>query len=196
MTQRPLPVTLFADFVCPFCYVTEAALYRLRTTRHLNLHPRAFELVSWTASGPVGPPDAEELRAAEPFATELGLQLRPPPPRPSTLKAHEAAVFAAQRGAGEALRMAIYQAYWIDGADIGRIDVLLNLAEEVGLDATELKIALDIDLGREAVLADVALAKRLRISSVPTLFLGTGASATILQGARSLAALDEALAVG
>lgn len=92
--------------------------------------------------------------------------------------------------------MAIYTAYWSEGRDIGRIDVLLELAEGVGLDPIELKIALDIDLGRESVLADLALASRLRITSVPTVYLGTGPGSTILQGARSLSALDEALAVG
>lgn len=197
MRSTPLPVTLFADFVCPFCYVTEAALHHLRDRHNLNLRPKAFELVPWADSRSPGPsPEEDELREARPFAAELGIELRLPPPRPNTTKAHEAAVFAGRRGAAEALRLAIYRAYWSDGRDIGRIDVLLELAEEVGLDPTELKIALDIDLGREVVLEDLALAKRLRIDSVPTLFLGTGANATILQGARSLVALDEALAVG
>lgn len=197
MRSSPLPVTLFADFVCPFCYVTEAALYELRDRHQLELRLKAFELVPWADASSPGPaPRDDELREASPFAAELGIDLRLPPPRPSTAKAHEAAVFAARRGAAEALRLAIYRAYWSDGRDIGRIDVLLELAEEVGLDSTELKIALDIDLGRDVVLEDLALAKRLRIDSVPTLFLGTGANATILQGARSLAALDEALAVG
>lgn len=196
MKSSPLPVTLFADFACPFCYVTEAALYRLRDQHQLELRARAFELVPWDAPRSPGPPEEDELRTASTFAAELGIEMLTPPPRPNTAKAHEAAVFAAQRGAAEALRMAIYEAYWTEGQDIGRIDVLLELAERVGLDPTDLKIALDIDLGRESVLADLALAKRLRITGIPTLFLGTGADATIVQGALSLSALDEALAVG
>src|SRR5690606_26776354 len=139
----------------------------------------------------------QELQAAAPLARELGIAvLSPPALRPRTRKAHEAAAFAATRGLIAPMRRALYRAYWHDGQDIGRIDVLMEVAAAVGIDPTDLKIELDIDRQREAVLRDLALARRLGVRGVPTGFIGSGSDARILQGAQSLAALDEAVTVG
>lgn len=190
------PVAIFADFTCPFCYVTEVALERLAESRALELRPHSFEL--YPAPEPLPHPNHSpaDIEAVMPLAAELGLDLHPPEIRPRTHKAHEASHLAASRGLGPAMRSAIYRAYWSDAADIGRIDVLMELAGRIGIESTDLKIGLDIDLQREAVLRDRELARRLRVVSVPTLFIGSGPGARILQGARTLSALDEALAGG
>lgn len=196
MRSGLLPVTFFADFTCPFCYVTEAALHRLAPLRDIELRPRAFELYPLPEALPRPAHTPAELEAVAPLAAELELPLSPPVVRPRTRKAHEAALFAAMRGVRDQMRRAIYQAYWEEGADIGRIDVLMRLAERLEIDPTELKISLDIDEHGQAVTEQEALARRLRVAQVPTLFVGEGVGARILQGAREMAALDEALAAG
>ena len=196
MNERTTVVTLFTDFSCPFSYVTEMGLRRIGGDRPLEIRPRAFELFPAPEPLPELAHDQDELEAAAPLAAELGLRLERPPVRPRTRKAHEAALFAAEREAGPVMRMALYQAYWEEGRDIGRIDVLMSLIEELGVDPTDLKIALDIDRHSDAVVADIELARRLRVGQVPTLFVGRGPEARILQGARSLAALDEAISGG
>jgi predicted DsbA family dithiol-disulfide isomerase len=188
-----LPVTFFADFTCPFSFVTETALRRLGDARPLELRPRAFELYPAPEPIPVPAHLPGDLAAAAALAAEVQLELHPPGLRPRTRKAHEAARFAAERGREEPMRRALYTAYWGDGLDIGRIDVLMALAAGVDLDPTDLKIALDIDTHRDDVLAHEELARRLRVVRVPTLFVGTGPEAVILEGARELGALDEAL---
>ena len=189
----PGQVTLFADFTCPFCYVTEAALQLSAASADVRLVHRAVERF------PIPPrpaPAAEPGWRDEvaPLAAELGLPLGDPPFRPGTGKAHEAARWAAERGAERAMREAIYRAYWGDALDIGRIDVLQRIAESLGLDATELKISLDIDQHAAAVHQDVDLAHRLRIPALPTLFLTAGSEPRILIGLQTRGALDEALA--
>lgn len=196
MSQAILPVTLFADFTCPFCFVTERALETVADSRPVELRPKAFELYPVPAPLPEQPQETSDLVAVEPLAREIGLLIEPPGFRPRTRKAHEAAAFAHAAGLGRGMRRGIYDAYWLDRRDIGRIDVLLEVAEAVGLDPVSLRIALDIDRGLDSVVADEALAERLGVVRVPTLFIGSGAGATILQGARPLAALDEALAGG
>ena len=194
MTESPrLPVTFFVDFTCPFSFVTETALWRLGEGRALDLRPRAFELDP--APEPIPEPAhlPGDLAAVALLAAEVQLELRRPGQRPRTRKAHEAARFAAARGREEAMRRALYVAYWERGLDIGRIDVLMALAAEADLDPTDLKIALDIDTHRDEVIAHQALARRLRVERVPTLFIGSGSGAAVLEGARELRALDEAL---
>lgn len=188
-----LPITLFADFTCPFCYVTEAAVRRRAAGGGVAVSYRAFEL--FPAPAPISAPDEEPSWVAEvqPLADALDLPLRIPDFQPRTRKAHEAARFAEAHGVGAAMRSRIYSAFWSEGADIGRIDVLAALVAEVGVDPAELKIALDIDRFRDDVLRDQALARELRIPGIPTLFLGTGSEARVLVGLQSPSALDAAL---
>ena len=186
-------VTVFADFTCPFCYVTEAALRRVVDTVGATAEYRAYELYPAPAPAPAPADEKGWREAVEPVAARLDLPLEPPTFRPRTAKAHEAARFAAERGAAAAFRDAVYRAFWGDGRDIGRIDVLQEAATQAGLDPLDLKIALDIDRFREAVLHDADVAARLRIPGVPTLYVGRGRDARALVGAQTLEALEEAL---
>jgi predicted DsbA family dithiol-disulfide isomerase len=159
-----LPITLFADFTCAACYLTEAALWRRAREGGVTLHCRAAEL------------EGEEAQAL-----------------PDTGKAHEAAKLAREAAAEEEMRRAIYRAYWEEGADIGRIDVLQALAPEAGLDPFDVKVALDIDRFRDEVLHDREVARRLGIRRGPVLYLGTGPGARILIGALSPEEIETAI---
>lgn len=190
-------VTLFSDFTCPYSYVTEAGLRRAADRAgEVEVRYRALELYP-TPAEPVAPAEEEGWEAAvRPLAERLGISLRAPAFRPRTRKAHEAARFADEREVGEAMRDSIYRAYWGEERDIGRVDVLMEIAASLGLDPIDLKIALDIDRYAEAVVHDLRLAERLHVPGAPTLFIGTGPAATILVGAQSPEALDEALRGG
>ena len=182
-----VPVVVFSDFTCPFSHVTEAALRRLEDEGLAAPRYAAFEL--FPAPAPLGTPSADDVRAALPLAEELGIALKVPPSSPRTRKAHEAAKLAEQKGAGRAMREAIFAAYFGEGLDIGRIDVLVELGAARGLDATELKVVLDVDTFSAAVDADRALASRLGIAAVPVLVVGGGADAELVSGAQPYAAL-------
>ncbi|MFL5383071.1 MAG: DsbA family protein [Longimicrobiaceae bacterium] len=186
-----VPVLVFSDFASPFCHVTEAALRRLEDEELAAPRYAAFEL--YPAPAPLAASPADELRAARPLAEELGIALSPPRSRPRTRKAHEAAKLAEQKGVGRAMREAVFAACFGEGRDVGRIDVLVELGAALGLDATELKVVLDVDTFSGAVDADRALAARLGIAAVPALVVGAGAEAELVSGALPYAALREML---
>lgn len=187
-----VPVLMFTDFTCPFCHVTEAALRHLEDEGLAAPRYAAFEL--YPAPAPL-PADisAADLDAARPLAEELGASLRPPARVPRTRKAHEAAKLAEEKGAGRAMREAILAAYWGEGRDVGRVDVLVELAAGLGLDATETHVVLDVDTFSGAVAADQALARRLGITAVPALIVGGGSDAELLLGAQPLEVLRDVL---
>lgn len=191
--MEPAPVQIFSDFTCPFSYVTEAALRRAAAEAGAHVVYRAFELYPVPSPLPLGATTewAEELAQ---LAAEAGVELRRPGYQSRTRKAHEAARFAAERGVGDPMRSAVFAAYFADGRDVGRIDVLVEVGEAVGLDRTELKVVLDIDLYTGAVLADQALAERSGIRSVPALVVGSGPGARVEVGAQSYAALRDVVA--
>ncbi|HEX8904690.1 MAG TPA: DsbA family protein, partial [Longimicrobiaceae bacterium] len=183
-----VPVLAFSDFTSPFCHVTEAALRRLEAEGLAAPRYAAFELYPAGTALPAAPP-AEEVAAAGPLAEELGMEIAAPATLPRTRKAHEAAKFAEQRGVGREMREAVFAAYFGAGRDVGRIDVLVELGAALGLDATEMKVVLDVDSLSGAVAADRALARRLGIAALPALVVGAGAGAELVTGARSYAEL-------
>ena len=64
-------------------------------------------------------------------------------PRPMTYLAFEGAVLAEKSGKHEAWSDRVYRAYWVEGRDIGQIDVLCVLAADIGLNADEMRQALE-----------------------------------------------------
>lgn len=180
-----VPVVVFSDFACPFSYVTEAALRRMTSAGEVEPTHLAWEL--YPAPAPLPPADdGAWMQALRPLADELGLALRVPAPV-RTRKAHEAAAFAASKGAGTVMREALFAAHFAEGRDIGRIDVLVEIGASVGLDASELKVVLDVDAFSARIQAEQDAARQAGVEGVPTVVAGTGDTARWLVGARPFA---------
>lgn len=188
-------IIVFSDFACPFSYVTEAALWRGERESGWVIDYRAFQLFPHPAPLPAAPPAAVGDALLQ-LAEEAGVRLDLPGPPARTAKAHEAARHARERGLERPLRSAIFAAYWGEGRDIGRIDVLVELGRDVGLDVTELKVTLDIDQHTEPVLAEEAAARQIGIAAVPTLIVRSGSEPQLLRGAHSYAQLRDAVGRG
>lgn len=174
-----LSLTVLADYVCPYCYLAESAVARLRA-EGLDVRTAPFELRP--AGVPLPAPTAAWLQEAwrmkvAPLAEELGVVMRYPAITTRTRKAHEAVAFARDAGLGTELHEALYRAYWEDGRDIGRIDVLVEIGGGVGLDRGALRVALDIDAWTEMVAAQLAWAAEQRIQAVPAYVLQRGPDA-------------------
>jgi predicted DsbA family dithiol-disulfide isomerase len=166
-------LVVFADYTCPWCYLAESVLDRLRGDG-VAVEAAAFELRP--AGTPLPGLDEEWMlrswrEAVEPLAGELGAEIRYPALATRTRKAHEAAAFARSRGVLAEMHRAIYRAFWVEGRDIGRIDVLCDLGAAAGLDPSELRVALDIDQWTDRVAQDLALAGRLPMNGVPAYLL-------------------------
>ena len=85
----------------------------------------------------------------------------------NTLKAHELLHFAKAHGRQPEMKERLLRAYWVEGRRVGRIDELVELAGEVGLDQDAARQALQAGEYRQAVRADVEQAERYGISGVP-----------------------------
>ena len=172
-------VQLFSDFACPFCYLAEADSVRLAAAGHA-VEYRSYELrpqpVPLEAPGDDAAKRYGWERMIEPMAAEAGLSMRFPAFGVRTRKAHEAARYARSHGMERAMRDALFAAYFTDGRDIGRIDVLVSIGEALGLDRTDLKVNLDIDQYTDEVVADEAFARRAGLEGVPAYVIGEGAS--------------------
>jgi predicted DsbA family dithiol-disulfide isomerase len=178
-----VPVVVISDFTSPFCWLTENALRRLRDQGRITLQYHAIEL--FPAPAPL--PPVEPVDVALPLADELGLRLSAPAERSRTRKAHELARLARGYGAEDGVREALFGAYFAEGLDIGRIDVLVSLARAAGLDTTEAKVVLDVDKHAAAVERESAQAREAGILVAPVVLLGGGERRVRVDGAFSLA---------
>ncbi|MFE4464315.1 DsbA family protein [Oerskovia sp. NPDC056781] len=84
-----------------------------------------------------------------------------------TLKAHELLHLAKSRGKQVEMKERLLKAYFEQGRHVGRIDELVALATEVGLDADEVRAALESGEFADDVEQDIAQARAYGISGVP-----------------------------
>ena len=85
----------------------------------------------------------------------------------NTVKAHELLHFAKKKGHQLEMAERLMAAYFIEGKHVGRIDDLVALAAEVGLDADETREALESERYLADVRADQAQAQTYGINGVP-----------------------------
>jgi predicted DsbA family dithiol-disulfide isomerase len=113
---------------------------------------------------------ARELRAT-------GIRPGSPGLVPWTRKAHELTLHAAEASdehAGTAVLDRLFVAYIEEGRDIGRIDVLVSLAIDVGLDGSAARAVLDVDRWSDEVERSRAGARAAGVRGVPTLLRAGG----------------------
>lgn len=86
----------------------------------------------------------------------------------STRLAQELAKWADSGPEGSRLHTAIYQAYFVEGKNIGTMDVLLATAKQAGLSVHEARKVLEQRRMREAVDDDWNRSGRMAVTGVPT----------------------------
>lgn len=131
-----------------------------------------------TPSSPMIPAGNEEWAALteelETAAEELGIPFSPPPLVPWTRKAHEMTLHALEVEDAAPIYDLLFDAYFHEGLDLGRVDVLVELAERAGLDPPELRTVLGVDRFRPEVEARRDEARKLGVRGVPTLLGAKG----------------------
>jgi predicted DsbA family dithiol-disulfide isomerase len=87
-----------------------------------------------------------------PIARRMGVAMTLPKvsPQPHTHLAFEGYQFAKEHGKGNEYNHRVLKAFFVEGQDIGQVDVLTRLAGEVGLDPQEFEQALRTLKYREA----------------------------------------------
>jgi predicted DsbA family dithiol-disulfide isomerase len=187
-------VTLFSDFICPYCYVGEHAARGALEALGLDLEWRGFEIHPEIPPGGI---PAESLarmgfggqwRRVEEFAAAARVPIARPPLLSSSRLALEGAELARREGRLAEYRDRVFRAYFTEGADIGEPEVLSSLASEAGLDRTRFETEVlarrfggEVDRNRDE-------AEDLLVTAVPAFFL----HGVAVVGAQSTEAYREA----
>ena len=167
-------VVFYFDYIDPGSYVTNAQLTRLLSAEvAVARHPFELRAPPEDLVDPRHPGWTAYRQSVAELAAELELSLASPHFMPWTRKAHELRLHAAEKGLEGPVHDALFKARFQDGADIGRVDVLVELAVGLGLDLTETKAVLDVDrhadrvaeLGRQAESAGVERTPTVKVGS-------------------------------
>lgn len=171
-------IIVYTDYVCPFCLLAEKLLREVVAGKPVKITWRPFELRPFPV--PTLKVEDEYLpaiwqRAVYPMAEKLGIDIKLPTisPQPRTDKAFEAFAFAEEAGLGDEFSMATLSAFFQKNQDIGDIDVLLTIADDIGLERQALKRALETNEFTQAHQRALRRANlEDKISVVPTIIIG------------------------
>lgn len=160
------------DFTSPFCRVGLAAAQEAARRRDVVLEPVPFELFPAPAPLPAGDALADEVARAQTLAAQQGVDLVLPRLVGRTRKAHEAVVHARAEGLALELLAALYDAVWRDGADVSRLDTVVDVATRAGVEPAGLHVALGLDTHEPEVLRAQRAAEAAGIDAVPAFGIG------------------------
>lgn len=122
-----------------------------------------------------------------PLAERLGVNMKLPPVQPRSRIAHEAAKWATTVNHFVDYNEAVFRAFFERGENIGEADVLAKLAEELRLDAADLRRSLTDHEFEAQVLIDERDAAVLGVNAVPAFVVNRRAA---LSGVQSVLALQ------
>jgi predicted DsbA family dithiol-disulfide isomerase len=115
---------------------------------------------------------AEGRRTFERLADEAGLPYGQRSHWYDSKPAHEAYLWAQERGSGDAFKRRVFEAYFVNDRNIASPDVLAGIAAELGLDGDDLRRALTEGRYRAEVEAEYAEAREAGVTAVPTFVAG------------------------
>ncbi|SBS70936.1 DsbA family protein [uncultured Microbacterium sp.] len=184
-----IKIDVWSDIACPWCYIgkrnLENGLAQIAAdddAPQVEVTFHSFELSPDTPvdfdgdevdflAGHKGMPRErvqEMLENVTGVAAQAGLAYRfDILKHTNTVKAHELLHFAKSQGAQHAMAERLMSAYFMEGRHVGRIDDLVDLAAEAGLDAEAARAALESDRHLADVRADQAQAAAYGINGVP-----------------------------
>ena len=180
-------IDIWSDVVCPWCYLgkrrLEKALASFEGRGDVTIAHRSFQLDPTRPRGETTSRRTmlmSKYRLTEDRVREMdhnmetmaaaeGLEyhLTEKGQSGNTLDAHRVVHLAASHGREDQMLERLYKAYFTEQRSVFDVESLVSLAVEEGLDATEVREALESDRYVDAVSRDLEEARMLGVTGVP-----------------------------
>jgi predicted DsbA family dithiol-disulfide isomerase len=178
-------ITVYSDYVCPFCYLGRESLNRYQDTREneLEIDWRPFDLRSGKRN-PDGSIDhsvddgkdddyfeqarQNVRRLQEEYDVEMNQEIATDV---DSLPAQVASYYVKQQYPYETwleFDDSIFEALWQEGKDIGDEELLVDLADSAGVDGDEIRSALADETLRSELHEQFTDAQQAGVTGVPT----------------------------
>jgi len=181
-----MKIEVWSDYICPFCYIgkrrLEQALEGFEHKDQVKVSFKAFELQPHLPSDPNISLDemlAKKMNVSVEQAQAMNQQMIANAAtvglaynfdhmkQTNTRDAHRLVKFAETQEKAAALTERLLSAHFTESKYLGDREVLLDLAEEVGLDRSQSKEVLQSDAFLDEVLMDQQEAQQLGVQGVP-----------------------------
>ncbi|NNC38602.1 MAG: DsbA family oxidoreductase [Acidimicrobiales bacterium] len=209
MASYPVIIDIVSDIVCPWCWfgkkhLDQAIEQNPELDVRINWHPFMLDPTVPESGVPYtqymkqkfgdGPSDKfKSMRDhLEAGAGALGIRFRFDgiPMRPNTLKAHCLMKWAHGQRIAHQMSERLFKAFFDENRDVGDVNVLAEIAAELGMDQELVKKLLRSGRDREIVQAELDYFRNLGISGVP-FFIYNGQFS--VQGGQPYEVHDQAL---
>ena len=211
LMAEPLQIDIISDVMCPWCIIgyrqLEEALEATGTEHEIRWHP--FEL------NPQLPPEGqsitenfqqkydsppektkETVQMYADIGAELGFEfnLDDDSKMHNSFNLHQLLHWANQQGRKNDLEMALFKAHFTDGREMSDIEVLADVAEEIGLDRAEAVSVIEDQRFASAVREEQKFWIEQGISGVPAVVFDRQHLVTGAQGVENFTSILNQLA--
>ena len=170
-------VIAYSDNVCPFCTIGARRIEKLQQELDFEVEWRPFELHPEVSSEGMSMDDyfrgqgKELVNNVIDYGKDVNIKIstRSLYNSRNSLKVNE---YAKREGKFELFHKEIFKAYLEDDKNIGNIDILLDIAEDIGLDREKTKAFVESPEAEDIVANSRNEALRLGINSVPSFIIG------------------------
>jgi predicted DsbA family dithiol-disulfide isomerase len=191
LEQTPVHIEIIFDPACPWCFIGKR-----RLEQALDLRPMIKPIIQWhpfllNPELPSGGHDntaylvrkfGSEGRVRRAFgaisdaglSVEINFAFDRIRNTPNSLDAHRMARFADVHNRANETVEALFHAYFVNGRDIGDIEVLIDIAKESGLPVAEMRAYLESDADVALIYEENARAHSLGINGVPSYLFSGG----------------------
>ena len=187
--HQPVRIDVVSDVVCPWCFIGKHRLEKaiaLTPDIPVEVHWRPYFLNDWIPregmareqylTTKFGSPEryngiaqrVSQAAAAEGLTYALDKMSR----QPNTIDAHRLIRWAGGIGKAAEMKQRLMDLYFTEGADLTNHAVLVQAATDVGLDAEDVRAALESDQDVAEVEREAQSAKEAGIEGVPMFIFG------------------------
>ncbi len=198
-------IDIVSDTVCPWCYIGKRRLEKAMKERpdlDFTIAWRPFQLnpdmppgglpreeyLDAKFGGPEGAKRIYDRIESEGRKEEIPFSFSVIDRSPNTLASHQLIMWAQSAGVQDKVVERLFERYFVEGADIGDHDVLIEVAREAGMDVELVTELLGKDADLETVRQEGETARESGISGVPCFIIdnkyvvmGAESSETFLQ---------------
>ncbi len=168
-----LQIKMYSDYICPFCYLGEAIIEKLKNRFDIEMQHIGIEIHPETPEegvnliGRICGIDEmyENLKCR---GKEYGLTFCDIKLLSNSRKALIIGEYARKIGKNSEFTHEIFKAYFEGCLDIGKETVILEISKKVGLSMNEVEDCLKNPLYQNSFVSNCAEARKLDISGVPT----------------------------
>ena len=207
MTAPSLTIDVVSDVMCPWCYIgkrrLEAALEEVSSEMDVEVRWRPYQLDATLPKqgkdrqqyledkfgGAAGAEQAYAAVRAAGAEENIPFAFDKIPVSPNTLDAHRLIRWASSLGLAAQHQMVdlLFKAYFEDGKNIGDDAVLIEAAQQVGLEAPVVERLLAGDADRDTITAEIDQARQMGVTGVPCFIIDMQYAVVGAQSADALA---------